>query len=273
MPNNVTTSTTKQEIDQQQKQRQAESRSLAIIKQYARSEEIQTRFENMLGNQAGKNYIESVIIAVTNNDGLQKCDPKSIMISAMRAASLKLSVDPALHQAHLVAYKNVCTLIPDYHGLVQLTVQTGMYIDPPNVSEVYEGEKVETNRFTGKVVISGEKKSDKIIGWIGYFKDIYGNERFLYMTNEECDAHGKRYNPGGFASEKSAWATDREKMRRKTVLRQLVSRWGYYSPATKQILFEEPEIIDAQVQDLPEPGEPQEQEHIPADESIKQMGF
>lgn len=247
------TKVTQEEIETQQKDMKKAQTALATIKAYARSEEIQTRFENMLGNQAGKNYVESVIIAVSNDDNLQKCDPKSIMISAMRAASLKLSVDPALRQAHLVAYRGVCTLIPDYHGLVQLTVQTGMYIDPPNVSEVYKGETVEVNRFTGKVTISGEKTSADTIGWVGYFRDIHNVERYVYMTNEECDAHGKKYNPGGFASQKGPWATEREKMRRKTVLRQLVTKWGYYSPATKQILFDDAEVIEAHAEDLPDP--------------------
>jgi len=257
-PKNETTHVTQEEIKQQQKERVKQQTALAIIKEYARSSEIQTRFENMLGGQSGKNYIESVIIAVTNNDALQKCDPRSIMVSAMRAASLKLSVDPALKQAHLVPFGQAATLIVDYHGLVQLTTQTGMYIDAPHVGPVYKGETIKENRFNGKIELEGNKQSDEIIGWLGYFKDIYHNERYLYMTNEECDAHGKRYNPRGFASKNSAWSTDREKMRRKTVLRQLVSHWGYFSPATKQVLFEEHEVIDGMVEDMPEvPDEPQ----------------
>jgi len=273
-PKDVTSTATKEDIEKQKNQRKTQQTALTVIKEYARSTEIQTRFENMLGNRSGKNYIESVIIAVTNNDALQKCDPRSIMVSAMRAASLKLSVDPALKQAHLVPFKNAATLIVDYHGLVQLTTQTGMYIDPPHVGPIYKGEQIKVNRFNGKIDIEGEKKADEIIGWLGYFKDIYHNERYLYMTNEECDAHGKKYNPGGFNSNSSAWATDRDKMRRKTVLRQLVSRWGYFSPATKSVIFEEPEVIEGKVEDMPEvPEEPTLQPQRTEKENLEQLGF
>jgi len=274
MPKDVTTHATKKSIAAQQADRKKKETALATIKRYALSPEVQQRFENMLGNRSGKTYTESIIIAVTNNEELQKCDPKSIMVSAMRAASLKLSVDPALKQAHLVPFKGSATLIVDYHGLVQLTTQTGMYIDAPHVGPVYKGETIEVNRLNGKISLSGEKKSDEIIGWLGYFKDIYHSERYLYMTNEECDAHGKKYNPGGFNSSRSAWATDREKMRRKTVLRQLVSRWGHFSPSTKQIIFEEEETIEAEIEDMPEPEivEPEPSGRT-EQENLEQLGF
>lgn len=282
MPENVSTKSTPEEIEEQSLDRKKGETALAVIKRYARSAEIQKRFENMLGNQAGKSYIESIIIAATNDEALQQCSPKSIMISAMRAASLKLSVDPALRQAHLVPFNKNATLIVDYHGLVQLTTQTGMYRVAPNVSPVFEGEIVEVNRFSGVVNISGTKAGDTIIGWVGYFRDINGVERYLYMTNKECDAHGEKYNPGGFHSKKSAWATDRDKMRRKTVLRMLVTQWGYYSPAVKTVLFDEnsQEVIDAQLEDLPEPEDVahvEEEEESPEQrtesQNLSQLGF
>ena len=275
MPENVKTKANPADIPVQQAERKQKETALATLKRYALSPEVQKRFENMLGDRSGKTYIESVIIAVTGNDELQKCDPKSIMVSAMRAASLKLSVDPALKQAHLVPFNKSATLIVDYHGLVQLTAQTGMYRSPPNVSPVFEGEVVDVDRFTGIATISGGKRGDKVIGWVGYFQDVYNNERYLYMTNEECDAHGKRYNPGGFNSSKSAWGTDRDKMRRKTVLRQLVSKWGYFSPATKQVIFDDtPELIEARIEDMPEAEivEPEPSGRTEQD-NMEQLGF
>jgi len=223
---------------------------LAKVKVYAGMAEVQKRFMNLLGDRDGKAYLESVVIAVTGDEKLQKCSAKSIMIQAMRAASLKLSVDKALHQAHLVPFGSEATLIVDYHGLVQLSTNTGYYEIAPNVFEVFEGEIVRLDRFSGKVTIEGERVSDKIIGWCGYFKGKNGTERYLYMTNDECDAHGKKYNPAGYGSPRSAWNTDRAKMHRKTVLRQLVSRWGNFSPQVQSLMMSE-EPIEGETMELP----------------------
>lgn len=250
-PSTFSTHTTDAARNQQAIEKVEKKTALDRIRAYAEMDEVKKRFINLLGDRDGRAYVESVVIAVANKEELQTCTPKSIMISAMRAASLKLSVDPIMKQAHLVPFKNEATLIIDYHGLVQLSVNTGYYEKAPFVSEVYEGEIVRMNRFTGEVEITGEKKSDTVIGWCGYFKAKNGTERWLYMTNEECDAHGQKYNPGGFNSKRSGWSTDREKMRRKTVLRQLVTRWGNFSPQVQNVIMQE-EPIDADSFDLPD---------------------
>lgn len=225
---------------------ESQKTSLAKVKTYAELDEVKQRFVNLLGEAGGKSYVESVVIAVSNNQALQKCSPKSIFISAMRAASLKLSVDPALRQAHLVPYGSEATLIVDYHGLLTLSTNTGYYDKAPHVAEVFEGETPKINRFTGEVTVEGEKTSDKIIGWLAYFKAKNGTERWEYMTNEQIDAHGAKYNPNGFKSQNGPWNKEREKMRRKTVLRILLTKWGNFSPEVKSLIsHEEGDIIDA----------------------------
>lgn len=229
--------------------------ALATIKAYAENEEVLKRFKNFLGDRNARPYMESVVIAVAANPSLQKCSPKSIFIAAARAASLGLSVDPAKKQAHLVPFGNEVTLIPDYHGLVQMSVATGYYEIPPDVEEVYEGQIIEKAEWGGRLTLKGEKVSNTVIGWRAYFKGKDGTERFMYMTNEECYEHAKVYNPGGYASKSSPWnkrPEDRAKMCRKTVLRQLVNRWGNFSPVAKQYLFTDEPILDAETFDMPE---------------------
>lgn len=261
---------------EQAEQWQSQQTSLAKVKTYAELAEVKQRFINLLGEAGGRSYVESVVIAVSNNQALQKCSPKSIFISAMRAASLKLSVDPALRQAHLVPYGTEATLIVDYHGLLTLSTNTGYYEHAPHVSEVYEGETVEYNRLTGSVKVEGEKVSDNIIGWLAYFKAKNGTERFEYMTNEQIDAHAKKYNPKGFANPQGVWNKERDKMRRKTVLRVLLTKWGNFSPEVKQLIqVDEPDnIIDATFEMpaddnivIPEP------EKKPVGENLKELGF
>src|SRR3989304_5549889 len=101
---NVTTHATPAERQQQAIVKVEAKTALDRIRQYAEMDEVKKRFINLLGDRDGRAYVESVVIAVANSDNLQQCTPKSIMISAMRAASLKLSVDPILKQAHLVPF-------------------------------------------------------------------------------------------------------------------------------------------------------------------------
>lgn len=252
---------------------------LEKIKAYAEMDEVKKRFVNLLGDRDGKAYVESVVIAVANNEQLQVCSPKSIMISAMRAASLKLSVDPIMKQAHLVPMGREATIIVDYHGLVQLSVGTGYYKIPPNVFEVYKGEEVKLERFSGRIDIEGKPELDKdgnrtVIGWCGYFKAKDDTERWLYMTNEECDAHGKKYSKA-FNSPKSGWNTEREKMRRKTVLRLLVSRWGNFSPAVHNLIMQDEQAIDAEAYEMPADSAVADVEWKPRpqEELMNELGF
>lgn len=247
---------------------------LAKVKAYAEMEEVKQRFINLLGDKDGRAYVESVVIAVASKEDLQRCSPKSIMISAMRAASLKLSVDPIMKQAHLVPMGKEATIIVDYHGLVQLSVNTGYYEVAPNVFEVYEGEQVKMERFSGRIEILGEKTGDTVIGWCGYFKAKNGTERWLYMTNGEIDAHGKKYSKA-FESKNSGWQTEREKMRRKTVLRLLVSRWGNFSPHVYNVIMQDEPAIDTEAVELPsdEAVGDVKYERKPADQNLRELGF
>lgn len=70
------------------------------------------------------------------------------------------------------------------------------------------------------------------------------------MSNEEADAHVKKYSKA-YNSPKSGWNTDREKMRRKTVLRNLVSRWGNFSPHVQNVIMQEEPAIEAEAFELP----------------------
>jgi len=254
---------------------ESQKTSLAKVKTYAELDEVKQRFINLLGEAGGKSYVESVVIAVSNNQALQKCSPKSIFISAMRAASLKLSVDPALRQAHLVPYGSEATLIVDYHGLLTLSTNTGYYEKAPHVAEVFEGETPKIDRFTGEVRIDGEKVSDKVIGWLAYFKAKNGTERWEYMTNEQIDAHAKKYNPKGFESQNGVWNKEREKMRRKTVMGVLITKWGNFSPEVKSLITQDDpdNIIDAT---LEMPADDNiiviEKEHKSQEELMKELG-
>jgi recombination protein RecT len=215
-----------------------------------KSEEVVKRFEELLGEKNARPYIQSVIIAVSASPQLQKCSPESILRSALRAASLGLSCDPAVKQAWLVPFYNgqkqayEAQFIAHYKGLHALAMRTGKYWNI-NVSPVYEGQRVLEDPRTGMHVVqeqngfiadnpakslvnyidvTNRRKSDRrIIGWLGYFKMKNGFEKSLYMSVGEIEDHARKYvkeyekNPNWSDKEK------REVMEKKTVLRQLLS--------------------------------------------------
>lgn len=258
------------------------------VSDYMRKPESIARFAEVLGDRNASPYIQSVLIAVSTSDELSKCTPQSVMKSALRAASLGLSCDPALKQAWLVPYNKKnrdntwskeAQFQPHYKGLYTLAMRTGKYWKI-NVSAIYEGQRVledpltglhvvqESNGFIGEQpgkrpgyidVTERRRTEEKVIGWLGYFKMKNGFEKSVWMSTVEIEDHARKYvrdydkNPNWNDKEK------RQTMEMKTVLRQLLS-WADLSGTENNQLVEamqadEPaqdEPITAQVNDMPE---------------------
>jgi recombination protein RecT len=129
-----------------------------------------SQFASIMGEEAAKKYIQSVLIEVANSNDLQECTPRSIMKAALDAASLELSCSRQLKQAWLVGFdvkvkaRNImrdgkpisipehwekqAQFIPHYLGLRNLAMRTGRY-RIINVSAVYKGQRVMENALTG----------------------------------------------------------------------------------------------------------------------------
>ena len=209
---------------------------------YMQNEAVKSRFTELMGNRDGLAYISSVLIAVANSEQLQKCAPESVYISALRAATLHLSVDQSLGQAYLVPFKNkktgkdIATFIPGYKGLYDLAVRTGRY-RYINVNHLYEGETIDIDRITGYAKLGGGKSDDKIIGYFGAFEMMTGYSKVIYMTVEEIEAHATKYSKS-YGYEDSLWKKEYDKMCRKTILRILIRKWGYIDPSDASVLEE-----------------------------------
>lgn len=203
-----------------------------------RSDEVVQRFSEVLGDYQANGYIAGVLIAVAGNTELQKCNANSIIGSALRAATMRLSVDPSVGQAYLVPFKcknkdgswtNNATLIVGYKGIYQMAIRTGKYRFI-NLITVYEGETVIEDRMTGLHKLEGNRTSKNPIGYILYFKLLSGYEKTFYMSCEECEAHGAKYSKT-FANPASLWKKDPHVMYKKTVMRMGLIKWGYLDPS------------------------------------------
>lgn len=293
-PTTTTTSATQADRDRAQAQAQErndpEKNALARLKKYISADLIRARFEEMMNSNDAGAFINSVVLAVANgSDQLKECTPESVVGSALRAATLRLSCDPALKQAHLVPYKDKATLVIHYQGYVDLALRTNRYTDI-NVSEIYEGEEVVVDRITGHANLAGGKKSNDIIGWLAYLKMTNGFSKVLYMTKAQIHDHAKKYSKS-YWNEKGLWQKDPEVMERKTALRMLMIQWGAFSPSERAVMRADDEVpgdipipeetqnskvIDGVAKNIPEdnaekpaksePAEPSEPEYVPVTE-------
>lgn len=232
-----------------------EEKAITKITNYLESAVVKARFANIMGERGASNYIASVLIAVADSTSLQKCSPVSIYTSALRAATLRLSVDPGTGQAYLVPFQGKATLIVGYKGLHDLAVRTNRY-RYINVSEIYEGQEVTQDQISGFHKLGGARVNSKVIGWIAAFEMLPrfgGYAKTMYMTVEEIHEHGKRYSKS-YNNNDSPWQKEPGKMERKTVLRLLLRRWGYIDPADVQTLddLDNDEPIDSELVTLPE---------------------
>ncbi len=97
-----------------------------------------------------------------------------------------------------------------------------------NADIVYEGELETVNKLTGEISFAGKKKSDKVVGYFAHFELTNGFVKTLYMTKDEVIAHAKKFSKS-YNHSSSAWNSDFDAMAKKTVIRGLLSHWGYLS--------------------------------------------
>lgn len=206
------------------------------IAAYLGSEAVLKRFADIMGDRHAAAYVNSVLTVVRGSEALQACSLDSIFLTALRAATLGLSCDPSLGEAYVVPFGARAELVVGYKGLYDMAVRTGKY-RYINVAPIYEGVVVEENPISGFHSLTGHRQSNKVIGWLGAFEMVTGYAKTLYMTVEEIHAHAKA-KAKAYNSPKSGWNTDTQAMERKTILRLLLRRWGYFDPAVVRQLDE-----------------------------------
>ena len=186
------------------------------------------------------NFIASISSAVAINPALQECDAGTILSGALVGESLGLSPSPSLGHFFLVPYndtknnRKVATFQLGYVGMINLAQRSGMY-HKIVVSEIKEGELKKFNKLTEEYefeLIEDDDVRDKTptIGYFAYFELKSGMSKALYWTKAKMEKHATRYSQAyrnKFGS--SFWLQDFDLMGKKTMLRQLISKWGVMS--------------------------------------------
>ena len=220
---------------------------------------------NTLGDpvRAGR-FIANITSAVAVNAELQKCDPGTILAGALLGESLFLQPSPQLGQFYLVPFKSKAKydregqmiepekfkaqFVLGYKGYIQLALRTGQY-KRLNVLEIKSGELGGWDPFEERFhemhfIEDFEKRAAMpTVGYIAHFEYINGFEKTLYWTADQMMSHADKYSPAFSAAAykkllngeipqedmwkySSFWYRDFDSMAKKTMLRQLISKWG-----------------------------------------------
>ena len=181
------------------------------------------KFEEMLGKKAA-GFISSIIAVTNSSNYLMKADPATVIGAAAQAAMLDLPINQSLGFAYIVPYKGAAQFQLGYKGYIQLAQRSGQYVDI-GAKTVYEGELEYENRLLDKFRF-GERTSDKVIGYLAYFRLTNGFEKMLYMTIDEAQAHAKKYSQNYKGGTDEWGLADFNVMAEKTVLKRLLSKYG-----------------------------------------------
>lgn len=187
-----------------------------------------------------RRFVSSITSAVATNPMLQECDPATILSGALLGESLNLSPSPQLGQYYLVPFNNTKKGCKDaqfqmgYKGYVQLALRSGYY-KRLNVMAVKDGELVSWNPLTEEISLNLmddeiARENAPSIGYVASFEYLNGFSKTIYWSREKMEAHALRYSKG-YAAKKgyTFWEKDFDAMAYKTMLRQLISKWGVMS--------------------------------------------
>jgi recombination protein RecT len=209
---------------------------------YLTKDVVKQQINNIVGENAQR-FTSAIISAVTVNQELQKCSNQSILSGALLGESLKLSPSPQLGQYYLVPFSNrqkgeVAQFQLGYKGYIQLAVRSGYY-RKLNVVAIKEGELIKFNPLTEEIdvrLIEDEdiRENTPTIGYYAMFEYTNGFRKAIYWSKARMEAHAKKYSAGYSrdlqrGTQYTFWSKDFDAMAYKTMLRQLISKWGIMS--------------------------------------------
>ena len=211
---------------------------------YLSNDRVREQIVNVVGEKNATRFISSVVSAVQTNKALQACTNQSIFSAALLGESLQLTPSPQLGQYYMVPYENTKLRINEaqfqigYKGYIQLAIRSGQYRKIV-VSDVRQGEVGFYNPITEEfgmdpVLDMKKRQALPVIGYYGMFELTNGFRKELYWPREQMEEHAKTYSKG-YASDLrkhtsyTSWTKNFDAMAKKTLIRQLISKWGIMS--------------------------------------------
>lgn len=270
------------------------------IGSYLTGDAVKKRINQVIGGKDGQRFISAVVSAVQTNPELQECTNQSILSAALLGESLKLSPSPQLGQYYMVPFNDrergkVAQFQLGYKGYIQLAIRSGQY-KKLNVLAIKDGELIKFDPLNEEIevrLIEDEeaREAAETIGYYAMFEYTNGFRKAIYWSKKKMLAHADKYSQafsanGGTVKTRygektkvsysdyvagnfdpkdawmysSFWYKDFDGMAYKTMLRQLISKWGIMSidmasaidadmavindDGTKDYVDNDPDVID-----------------------------
>lgn len=185
-------------------------------------------------------FIASISSAVATNQSLQECDAGTILSGALLGESLNLSPSPQLGQYYLVPFNDskkgykVAQFQLGYKGYIQLAIRSGQY-KKLNVLAIKKGELVRYDPLNEEIEVNliddeEERENAETVGYYAMFEYTNGFRKSMYWSKAKMEKHALKYS-SGYKVKKGYrfWEKDFDGMAYKTMLRQLISKWGIMS--------------------------------------------
>ena len=199
------------------------------------------KFTDIL-HEKSDSFMGSLLTLVGGDNYLSQAEPMTIIASALKAATMDLPIDKNLGYAYIVPFNrkekigkdwithNEAQFILGYKGYIQLAQRSGQF-KALNALAIYDGQLIDWNPLTEEFTFDYKAKvSDEVIGYVGFFELLNGFKKTVYWTKQEIESHRIK-NAKGYDKEKlsGAWLDNYDSMAIKTVLRNMLSKWGLLS--------------------------------------------
>lgn len=207
---------------------------------YLTQDAVKKQINSVIGGKDGQRFISAIISAVNTNPTLQECTNQSILSGALLGESLKLSPSPQLGHYYLVPFNDrnkgkVAQFQLGYKGYIQLAIRSGQY-KKLNVMAIKEGELEYFDPLNEDIKINlmvedwNAREQAETVGYYAFFELTNGFRKAIYWSKEQMEAHAMKYSKGYQAKKGyTFWEKDFDGMAYKTMLRQLISKWGIMS--------------------------------------------
>lgn len=214
------------------------------ITAYLTQDAVKQQINNVIGGKDGQRFISAIVSAVNTNPALQECTNQSILSGALLGESLKLSPSPQLGHYYLVPFNDkdkgkVAQFQLGYKGYIQLAIRSGQY-KKLNVMAIKEGELEYFDPLNEDIKVNlmidnwDAREEAQTIGYYAFFELVNGFRKAIYWSKAQMVAHALKYSPGYKKDldkgwKYTFWSKDFDGMAYKTMLRQLISKWGVMS--------------------------------------------
>ena len=255
-------------------------------------------YKNLINQTLGdKNratrFIASISSAVATNQALQECDAGTILSGALLGESLNLSPSPQLGQYYLIPFndsKRGCKVAQfqlGYKGYIQLAIRSGQY-KKLNVLAIKKEELIKYDPLNEEIEVNliedeEERENAETIGYYAMFEYTNGFRKSLYWSKSKMEKHALKYSTGYKAKKGyTYWEKDFDGMAYKTMLRQLISKWGIMSIDMQQAVEKDMatintdgtyEYVDNEEDTIIEQEEPKEELEIQNENTEKEVSM